>query len=628
MNRILELENEITKHRNVYYNPEQTDISPISDQEFDALVEELTALDPNNKILRKVGAPPVSEWKKANHQIPMGSLDKVNTPEELCKWVENTAPGEKLFITEKLDGISIELIYENGALTQCITRGDGVTGEDITSNVMKMKGVQHKLLSSQFSGSVRGEIIMKKSIHQKYFPDKANPRNAASGISKRLDGVGCEHLNVIVYQVLGNTEIELENEEKQDDWLIFNLFDTPLSQVASNAEEVNQYWRHYQDNVRSTLDYDIDGLVVRINDLDTQLSLGEKNLRPKGAIAFKFDNISAESTLLDILWQTGNSGRITPVAVISPVTLVGAKIERASIYNYSYIQELKLDIGSKVLIVRSNDVIPKIIKVVEETGTIALPPDKCPVCHGPVSFVGENLICISHDTCAAQISGRISNWITELNLLEWGSKLIDRLVGMGKVNDVGDLYTLTVDDLANIDRMGKKSAQKCYDILWKNNEIPLEVFLGALSIPMIGQSTIKMVMKEGYDNLDKILSLTVDDLTKIPGLGEIKAQFLVNGLVKNKDLINKILQNGIKIKSKISGPLSNKSVCFTGTMVNKRAVLEGMVIAAGGEVKDSVSKGLSYLVINSLDSTSKKVVNAKKYGTTLISEDEFLKLIS
>jgi len=619
--RIKELEGNIFQARNDYYNGTAT----VSDKVYDAWVDELRTLDPSNKAVTSVGAPVIpSEWKKAKHQIPMGSLDKVNTPAELSKWVKDTYPDGKLLITEKLDGLSIEVVYENGTLVQAITRGDGEVGEDITVNVVKMGGVQSHL-KEKFTGSLRGEIIMKKSIHKTHFADKANPRNAASGISKRLDGQGVDKLNIFFYQALG--DIDFDNEQLQFVWLRNQGLDTPNWWVVKTDDDVNKFWRNYQDKERDKLDYDIDGLVVRVDDMAKQMALGEKDLRPKGAIAFKFDNEARESVIRDIIWQVGNSGRITPVAVVDPVQLVGATVTRASIYNIAYIEELKLDIGAKVLVARANDVIPRIEELIKGTGKIALAPRQCPECGGSTRMDGENLVCTNSQSCRAQIVGRIKNWIKELNLLEWGDSLVEKLVEAKKVATVADLYKLKVDDIANLDRIGEKTAKKCLDILWANKEVSLEMFLGALSIPMIGQSTIKTIMSAGCDTLEKFLQLKAENFEQVPGVGPIKARFLADGLKHNQALILEILDNGVKIKDRVVGVLSGKSICFTGAMKNKRSVLEKKAADAGADVKGSVGKGLTYLVIADPNSTSSKAVAARKLGTTLISEEDFLKLV-
>ena len=622
MSRISDLAEKILEARIAYYN---TDTSIVSDQVFDAWIDELKLLDPTNPSVTMIGAPLIqSEWKKAKHQIPMGSLDKVNTPAELIKWVSDKNCNS-WFVTEKLDGLSIEVIYENGKLIQAITRGSGGDiGEDITINVKKMQGAVHTL-SIDFTGSLRGEIIMKKSIHKKFFADKANPRNAASGTCKRLDGVGVNHLDIFFYQVLG--DVDFKNEVSQFNWLEREGFTTPNFWTFKTSDEVNDHWRAYQDHDRDLLDYDIDGLVVRLNDLAKQMALGDKDLRPKGAMAFKFDNEARESVIRAIVWQVGNSGRLTPVATVDPVQLVGATVTRASLYNLTYIEELGLDVGATVLVSRANDVIPRIEELVKTAGTVAKAPKHCPECGGHTRMDGENLVCTNTADCPAQIVGRIKNWIKELNLLEWGDTLVEKLVTSGKVKNIADLYLLKVDDIANLDRLGEKTAKKCLGILDDNKEVSLEVFLGALSIPLIGQSTIKLIIKAGCDNLEKFGQLDADAFSQVAGVGPVKAQSLADGLKHNQQLILDLLANGVKIKEIIDGKLTGKSFAITGTLSIKRAEVEKMIQDNGGEIKSSVGKGLTYLVIADPNSTSSKAQAARKLGTTLISEDDFLNLV-
>lgn len=355
MNRIQELQDKILKAKDAYYN---TDTPILTDKVFDAYVDELTKLDPNNPAITTVGADlRPSVWLKAKHQIPMGSLDKVNTPDQMTKWINDTAKSEKLMVTDKLDGLSINCVYKDGNLVQAITRGSqGLEGEDIFVNVKQMSGV--KLHIKDFTGSLRGEIIMLKSNHKTYFSDKANPRNAASGTCKRFDGLNVDKLNVKFYQVLGN--VEFKTEADMFKWLKKNKIDTPNYQLVDSVDKVNELWQTYQDSTRATLDYDIDGLVISINDLEIQNSLGQIHLKSKGKRAFKFDNETAESTLLSVDWQVGNSGRITPVAYVDPVEVGGVMIKKASLHNVTRIIELDLYEGCKVLVSRRNDVIPYI----------------------------------------------------------------------------------------------------------------------------------------------------------------------------------------------------------------------------------------------------------------------------
>lgn len=254
-------------------------------------------------------------------------------------------------------------------------------------------------------------------------------------------------------------------------------------------------------------------------------------------------------------------------------------------------------------------------------------PRNCPSCGSTTSFEGEYLICTNSASCPAQVVGRIKNWVKELNLLEWGDHLIEKLVAAKKVSNVSDLYLLKVDDIANLDRLGEKTAKKCLDILWANKKVPLEVFLGGLSIPMIGQSTIKTIMNAGCDTLEKFGQLGSNEFEQVPGVGPTKAKSLADGLKHNQQLILNLLSNGVEIKDKIIGNLTGRTICFTGSMKNKRPVLEKMASDAGADVKSSVGKGLSYLVIADPNSTSSKAQAARKFGTELISEEDFLEMV-
>ena len=609
----------IVDARFAYYNAYKT---TISDAAYDALCAELKTIDPSNPALVAIGAPAGSAWKKARHQIPMGSLDKVKTPEEMTEWVSGlpVAARQRLFYTLKLDGISIELVYDKGRLVQAITRGDGTTGEDILANVRRMSGLPAKLAS--FSGSLRGEIVLRKSVHAKHFKDMPSLRNAAGGVSKRIDGTDVEKLDVFLYQVVGK---DFKTEEDQFNWLEDVGAQRPNWGTVATTNALNTVWTDYQSKLRDKLDFDIDGLVVRVNDMSEQLSLGDKDMRPLGAVAYKFESEKARTFCRAIEDSVGNTGHITPVCIFDDVVLAGAKINRASLYNYKYIKQLGLDIGAEILISRAGDVIPRCEEVVTATGTTRQPPKKCPECGAGTRFDGDFLCCTDIEHCPAQVKGRIYTWIAQHNILEWGTSVVEKLVESRKVVTIADLYKLRVSDIASLDRMGEKSAQNCYDSLWNNTEITLDNFLGGLNIPLIGASMIRMVMDAGYDSLPKIMELSLGQLLTVPGFGGEKANALREGLQSNKQLIQDLLKNGVKIKAKIVGSLSGKTFCFTGTMKTKRAELETLVEQNGGTLK-SVGKTLDYLVIDDPSSTSSKAQAARKFNIKLISEDQFLKM--
>ena len=618
--RISELEALIQAARDAYYNGTPT----ATDEQYDAWVDELRELSPTSSAVTSIGAPvpETSEWKKAEHGFVMGSLDKVNTPEELEAWRSQVgAKDQPLFVTEKLDGISVHLRYSRGRYEQAITRGDGLVGEDITLNVIQMKGVPTKI--EGFTGSLRGEIVLRKSDHSEHFPDYANPRNAASGISKRYDGKGCEHLTVYVYQVVDGVRFATEFEQFQ--WLTRQGLATPEFEVA---EDPSVLWASYQSGRRDSLDYDIDGLVVRVNSLKAQSNLGDKDGRPKGAVAFKFAPSAKETTLRQVDWQVGGTGRLTPVGIFDPVDLIGAKVTQASLYNIKYMEDLGLSIGSRILVVRANDVIPRVSAVVEKSPNPVTVPLFCPSCRHTVAQDGEYIVCPNTAECPAQAVGRIKRFIAAIDVKEWGETLIERLVEKGKVKTPADLFRLTVDSFAEVDRISESGAGKLLGLLQDKREQPIEVLLGALSIPLCASQTIQMVTDAGYDTWEAMAKVDLASLQAIPGLGPVKAGALHDWLQgSGQSIVADLLSAGVSIKARVRGTFTGKSFCFTGTMQRKRSELLNLVVRNGGVVKGNVAKGLTYLVIADPNSESSKAVSARKLGVQCISEEAFLAMV-
>jgi len=618
--KIAELESLIAQASHDYYN----DQAQVPDHVWDAWRDELSELDPDNTLLKQVGAVAQSEWAKVKHQVQMGSLNKVQNSDQLLSWTRDLGLAPDCWlVTEKLDGISISLQYEDGLLTQALTRGDGTTGEDITANVRRMRVPTRVATSGQLL--VRGEIVLFKEDHKQYFADKANPRNAAAGTAKRLDGKGSEHLSILVYQIV-ESELIITTEEEQFQILAELGFRVPQWQVLPIQHVIGLY-DEYERSIRDALPYEIDGLVIRGNNLSSQMALGDVHGRPNGAIAAKFTPPGRETVIRDLVWQVGNTGRITPVAIFDPVNLVGAEVSRASLYNQAYIYTLGLDIGAQVLVIRANDVIPRVSEVTRSTGTVAQAPKACPACGAATAKDGEYLVCPNLAECPAQTTGRVKQWIGELRILDWGDALIQRLVSQGLVHDVASLYSLTQQDLERLDRMGQRSAQNVLQTLWAANPVSLENFLGGLSIPLCATSIIKLVIDEGLDTLEKIQGASISTLQAIAGLGPKRAQAIHDGLRSRQDLISSMLANGVKIKTRNRGVLTGESVCFTGKSVLKRAQLESMVVNAGGAIKSSVGKGLTYLVMSDPESTTSKAVAARKNGTACISEDTFVEMV-
>jgi DNA ligase (NAD+) len=628
--RIDELAAKLRTHRDAYYNGQPL----ISDTAYDALEDELRSLDANHELLARIGAPAsdVSEWEKARHAIAMGSLNKVVNEAEFAKWLARCdelaraqdlpAIGDDLFVTEKLDGISLEVIYENGQLADAITRGDGEIGERITPNVRRMKGVPAQLACA-VSVSVRGEIILKLSDLKRVFPGASNPRNMAAGTSKRFDGQGCEHLSVLFYDLEGE---ELPSEGAKLARLAALGLTTPPHETGS-VERILAIYAEYANGRRAGLDYEIDGLVVRANQTRTQHMLGEKAHRPRAAIAYKFASQAKVSQLIGISWETGASGRVSPVAQIAPVELAGAIVQRASLHNAGNVRALGIGVGDEVLVSRRNDVIPYVEEVVTKNGQPAEIPTACAACQGPLVVVGEYLLCRNPD-CRALVEGRIQNWVDALGVLEWGEKLVSQLVAAGLVKGPADLYRLEVEQIAALERRGTVIATKVLDNLKAKLPIPLPVFVAALGMENVALQTAKLLISAGLDTLDKLQAATVDEIAAISGLGPAKARFVVDGLRSRAAEIERLIAVGvIPVAPSAHGPLEGKSFCFTGTLSRPRKELEVMVEQRGGTLLSSVTKGLSYLVMADPSSGSAKAEKARKYGTQCIDEARFIALM-
>lgn len=615
--RAATLERKIQEARDAYYNGEPI----VDDATFDAWLDELKELNVSSPQVKAIGATPVSSWPKVRHSIPMGSLDKAQTEEELCDWAAGKSG--PFLVTEKLDGISVSLRYEGGRLIQALTRGDGLLGEDITPNVRKMKGVP-EALRSQVTVTFRGEIVLLKDDHKTHFPETSNPRNTASGTSKRYDGKGCEHLTVYAYQALEGPEFT--TEEEQFAFIFQQGLLHPAILVGARPEDVIAERVRYE-KIRDGLAYEIDGLVVRLNNLADQLSLGDKDGRPRGAVAFKFAPSMRTTIARKRIDQVGGTGRITPVAEFDEVSLVGAKVTRASLYNQKYVEQIGFDVGAEILVSRSNDVIPRVVSVTVSTGTVSQAPKTCPECGAETTRDGEYVVCPNTAECPAQTTGRIQQWVKDLGILEWGSVLIQKLVEAGLVKTVPDLYRLTEEQLAGLDRMGTSSAKRAREELWKVNPIPLERILGALSIPLCATSTMQVLVDAGFDSIEKLRAASVESLQAVPSMGPKRAEAFVTWMRKHSTVFEDLLSTGVSLKDRPVGALTGKSVCFTGKSTKPRAELERLASEAGGTVKNSVGKGLTFLVMADPNSTSSKAQAARKNGTQCVSEEDFLKLV-
>lgn len=631
--RINELVSLIKRYQTSYYNGE----GEISDAEFDALWDELKNLDPENEILKKIGTDS-GNFAKLRHVMPMGSQEKAANPEQFLGWASKHVYDE-YFVEFKLDGASLELQYEHGKLVHAVTRGDGTIGDDITVNAKKMNGVAAALFDLagnliDYSGGIRGEVIMTHDVHKEKFSDKANCRNAANGLMKRKDGEGCEYLKLIVYDAFSPSGNQpFNDEESKINWLKSCGFNTVPLKICKSPQEVIEYRSHVMD-IRNQLEYDIDGLVIKERQINFQ---DASRARPDRQIAFKFSLEEAVTILRSVDWSV-NGGTYTPVAVFDEVELNGTKVQRASLANPDTMKALGVKIGCKVVVVKRGEIIPKIESVIHEDALCESPvvfPDKCECCGSKLIDNGSRLYC-PNKKCSKRILHQLLKWVQVADIRDLGETLVTQLFEKGKVQSISDLYKLSAEDLTpfflNEESLAaeKKSlgAEKVAASIQNHRKMSLAVFVAGFDIEGIGETTVEKLVAAGFNTLNALLNMTVEQASAVYGFAEILAKTAVDGLNENALEMRFLAENFVEIVQDSAGKLVGKSFCFTGELHSmKRNDAEALVKANGGTCKSSVTKDLSYLVTNDVSSGSSKNQKAVKFGIPVINEEQFFKML-
>ncbi|MEE1269078.1 MAG: NAD-dependent DNA ligase LigA [Treponema sp.] len=631
--RINELVSLIKRYQTSYYNGE----GEISDAEFDALWDELKNLDPENEILKKIGTDS-GNFAKLRHVMPMGSQEKAANPEQFLGWASKHVYDE-YFVEFKLDGASLELQYEHGKLVHAVTRGDGTIGDDITVNAKKMNGVAAALFDLagnliDYSGGIRGEVIMTHDVHKEKFSDKANCRNAANGLMKRKDGEGCEYLKLIVYDAFSPSGNQpFNDEESKINWLKSCGFNTVPLKICKSPQEVIEYRSHVMD-IRNQLEYDIDGLVIKERQINFQ---DASRARPDRQIAFKFSLEEAVTILRSVDWSV-NGGTYTPVAIFDEVELNGTKVQRASLANPDTMKALGVKIGCKVVVVKRGEIIPKIESVIHEDALCESPvvfPDKCECCGSKLIDNGSRLYC-PNKKCSKRILHQLLKWVQVADIRDLGETLVTQLFEKGKVQSISDLYKLSAEDLTpfflNEESLAaeKKSlgAEKVAASIQNHRKMSLAVFVAGFDIEGIGETTVEKLVAAGFNTLNALLNMTVEQASAVYGFAEILAKTAVDGLNENALEMRFLAENFVEIVQDSAGKLVGKSFCFTGELHSmKRNDAEALVKANGGTCKSSVTKDLSYLVTNDVSSGSSKNQKAVKFGIPVINEEQFIKML-
>jgi len=659
---ITKLRQELYYHSYRYY---ALDDPEISDAEYDRLFRKLQELEEKFPQLitpdsptQRIGAAPLEEFETVTHTIPMVSLDNAFDDGEVRDFDQRLRKllemDEIEYIVEpKLDGTAVELVYENGLFTIGSTRGDGFTGENITLNLKTIKSIPLRLRNDQAKIperlEVRGEVFypvaaFKKLNEQRIKagePAFINPRNSASGSLRQLDPklTAARPLDMYIHgpgEVIGY-EFKMQSEALET-FKKWGFKVNPLYKICHGIDEVLAHYRKIGE-MRHTLAYEIDGSVVKVNSFELQRRAGMRTRSPRWAVAYKYEAQQETTQILDIQVQVGRTGTITPVAIMQPIMVGGVTVSRATLHNEDEIERLGVMLGDTVVIQRAGDVIPEVVKVIETKRTGKEKkfkfPKKCPVCGEPVvRLEGEAAHRCQNINCPAQLKEGIRHFASKLamNIDGIGEKLIEQLVDKGLVKSVADLYFLTKDRLAELERMADKSAQNIIEGIDKSREVTFDRFIYALGIRHVGEHMARVLAKE-FGSLKNLIKAGAERLMQIHEVGPQVADSVANFFREKKNLatVERLKKGGVKIRE-LARPkaadkkFAGKTFVFTGTLEKfSRDEAERLVDERGGRASGSVSKKTDYVVAG--PGAGSKLEKAKEFGVAVISEDDFLKMV-
>lgn len=652
-NRIKELRELIKYHNLRYYNDDNPEIS---DFEYDMLYKELVELekkfaaDTTNSPTTQVGASLPSSTQAegtVRHSVPMLSLENSYNKEDVEKFI-NKAKGDGISFTvePKMDGAAVSITYENGSLTLGATRGDGVTGEIITRNVKTIQSLPHKI-SHKDELIIRGEIFMPKNVFEKLNEGRgaegkplfANPRNAAAGSLKLLDSeeTAKRGLDIRIYGIDSETGKQSHSED-MDYCKSMKLPVNELNRLCFNLEEVIQALDDIE-KVRFTLPYEIDGAVIKVNEYEKRKELGSTGKFPRWAIAYKYAALQATTVLKGVAFQVGRTGSITPVAELEPVLLSGSTISRATLHNEDEIKRLGVMIGDTVFIEKGGEIIPKIVKVVEDKRPAdakeIIFPSSCPEC-GVEVIKPEGEVrwrCVNPD-CKARVKAMLSQFVSRnaMDIDGMGDSIINDLVDEERLKKYADIYTLTKEELAKREKMGERSAQKLVAAIEKSRSQPFDRVLFAMGLPQVGTSTSK-VLASHFGSMDKLTASSKEELISIPDVGDKTADMLIETFATErfKDMLASLKAIGLSMeadtpKEAAKSPITGKTFLITGTLSAPRKEVEDRIVSMGGKLLSAVSKNLDYLIAG--EKAGSKLTKAQSLGVAVLSEDDFEKLIS
>ncbi len=656
--RMDELIDQINYHSNKYYND---DAPEISDYEYDNLMKELIKIEEENPQIKRadspssrVGGKPLDKFTQITHKIPMLSLSNAYSDKDLKdfdKRVRELADDSVEYVVEfKIDGLSVGLTYKNGVFEKGATRGNGVVGEDITENLRTVKTIPLKINDTE-EVVVRGEVYISKQNFEKINELQeeqglqlfANPRNLAAGTLRQLDSklTAKRPLDIFIFNLeyIENTNLKSHSESLE---YLKNLgFKVSTDyKVCSNIEGVIEHIEYWTEN-RSKLPFEIDGMVIKVNDLQQREVMGYTAKSPRWAIAYKFPAEQKKTKLIDIIVEVGRTGTITPTAILEPVRLAGTTVSRATLHNEDYINEKDIKIGDTVLVQKAGDIIPQVVQVVKDDrdgNEIEFKfPDKCPVCSEPtVRLEGEAAVKCINISCPAQIRRGIIHFASRdaMNIEGLGESIVGLLLDNNIIKDIADLYYIKKEDVINLERMGEKSAENLIKAIEKSKQNELYRLINGLGIKYIGVKGAKVLAKN-FDSLDEIINADAVQLTNLEEFGDIMANSVVEFFKeeKNMTVINKLKESGVNtesIKNKdesIVNIFEGMKIVLTGTLPNlKRNDAKEMIEARGGKATSSVSKSTTFVLAG--EEAGSKLTKANELGVKVIDEAKFLDILN
>lgn len=667
--RIEWLRREIERHNYLYY---VLDSPEITDEAYDALMHELSRLEAQfpqyispDSPTQRIGAKPSERFAQVSHSIPMLSLDDAFSPAEVREFANRIyrALGNDIreitFTAEpKMDGLAVEIVYENGILTQASTRGDGYVGEDVTANIKTIKAVPLRLHSPQDTAipqrlEARGEVFMHKGAFKKYNEERirnneppfANPRNAAAGSLRQLDPriTAQRPLDIFFYGVgliqpfpSINTQWEVLQYLKQ-----LGLKVNSLIQQVRTIEEAVEYHKKI-DAMRNDLSYEIDGVVIKVNNLRLQELLGAKARSPRWAIAYKFAAELAITRIKDIQLSVGRTGAVTPVAIMEPVRVGGVMVNRATLHNEDEIAKKDIRIGDWVYVRRAGDVIPEVVETIPARRTgyekSFIMPETCPICHTPlVRRDGEAVWRCPNTDCQPRLIRSITHFASKgaMDIDGLGPRIVMQLVEAGLVRDIADLYGLKKEDLLSLEGFAEKSAQNLLTSIENSKQTTFSRFLYGLGIRHVGEGMAQL-LAANFPDIDTLQQADEEHLIQIKGIGYEVATAVASWFrdTENLHLLNRLIEHRITLHKAEApdssleqpNPIKGKRFLFTGTLTHMtREDAKRMVEAKGGGVANQISRQVDYLVFG--EKPGSKLDKAKEMGITVLNEEEFLNLL-